>query len=448
MATVTVKTKPKKKRVRKPKTTRSDYNLKQQVKYQTQLEVQKLMKNMPIDKRIIQNKRNNTYGVRNSEGALLRGRRNSYKNIRARFGTEVSIKPMTAAYLDMVSNPFSVEQISRKPDNIVNPSVVLKDYVQSSQLSLHVAADNLPDTLLYGVFIFFQYGYTIMQENSLEPNTDPYNIWIVGENSDGLLCSANTGNDIGQVLDFANKGQVANLASGIRPLALGMRALPTIEMITDSSTDAVEYFWGGFATVEQIYTNFWTDQTQQPVMSMIQNTQSPKQFANKDGCSVRLSPCNPTLDEYATLQALKTESVDYSGVPVPFIFAHFNHGLTGTLDTDTNERTFTIPVYFDSMLYLETQLQFPTCLFPTRSPCDPDWVKICMMINAATNSGVLPLVTEGHSFKTIIQNMPKLTNFARRFFNFGSEIIDPINAVSNAFTSNFYKRKARRELRM
>lgn len=363
-----------------------------------------------------------------------------YSN-RNRVGRAISSKltDLASKYLCLVGDPFNCVQIARCPDSKKLPSLVLQDFYRATTVSLTGPTADFADGKCYGVLFMLQYGYNAFYSLYAEKNL--YSIYYALIDLNGQLIPVNSANpnSIGN-LNFTNLqlDAISNIGDGAdggiqttqRILSAGLQIWPTIELLTNSSTPAMQDIWAGSLSINDVYDNFWENNA--PDLSFdnyIANLENAVRYTNSMGASVRLNPFSKVFEEFLTPDQATDEAHDTGGILTPFLYAKFSLGISGTVSGD--DTLFTIPLELNARIFLEGTVTFPTPLFPTPSPVDPNWETIKAAVNAMPEE-IMPMTASGHSFKSFLQNTSVFMKFLSRFLRYGS---DAATYVGNAADS-------------
>jgi hypothetical protein len=382
-----------------------------------------------------------------------KGKRNRRRNAMSKFaldkrvGDNFKFLGMTLDYLNLVVDPLDCINVARMPDPNRSCTMPLIDFYPATQ-PVFSAWDGNAD--MYGVIIFWSFGWNSFWQNNrtMLGLYAPYQIMYALVDQNGYMVSAADSNYIGGIPftnadaifpDGPSVDPVTNvLASQIRQLSFGMRILPSIEINTNSSQLCMSKIYGGQLTIESLYNGFWEGGNS--INNVVQQY-GAIEFQNTQGCCVRFNPfsMNDQMAKFATFNDVNgvldttddnvTPLIDWGKTETPFIYIKFSLPLASTsYDISTGISTYVMPFYLDARLILEAILAQPTPLYATPSPIDPNWPKVLAIMNSIPQT-TLPFVTQGHSFKSFMEHVGKVVNYADKFLKYGSDIIQPIQQI-------------------
>jgi hypothetical protein len=164
----------------------------------------------------------------------------------------ISIESGTVSFLNAVLDPFKALDAARVPDLESSDSLCMRDYFDLFALQSMYTIGNIS-----GVMIVLTYGQNdLVTSLGLDNDAAFYQTLILPIDA--------TGGDIDATLPFGRNAFInqstilgmqtdgtcdySGLAETIRIFAGGIKVLPTIEQITDSSTPAILNMWGGQVT--------------------------------------------------------------------------------------------------------------------------------------------------------------------------------------------------------
>jgi len=335
---------------------------------------------------------------------------------------------LIGTYLDTVINPFGCKNVTRKPDCKTTSTVVLKDYYYtSSPLSASAFNNTALDATVLGFFIMFNWGWNQFYGNGIT-NQQIYNIYLWAVNADGTLAGNVNGGPI--CLSTQNYATIYDtFANSLRPIAAGLRLLPQIEINTNSQTTAVKTYYGGQMSVDMV-DDIIVGNGQ--IKTPVQNDPVMDEYGNAQGCTVRLNPCADKLEDILTYSNWAQAANNTSAVMMPYIFVETNQSIT-PVDNQDGTSTITWPVFLDFTLYVEAVPDVPSPLFATPSPFCPQWQQFCELAKAGSTAGVLPLVSEGHSFKSMSQKASSFLNWANKTVRFGQAVMPLVQTAHDTY---------------
>lgn len=350
-------------------------------------------------------------------------------NPRSKLLVEYPMKDIMTKYLCLVGDPFGCGIIARPPDSRRDYTMVMQDFYRQTVVSVdayNLGAQGTANHNAYGLFIMWVWGYNILNSNSVYPFSWDGTVIAGVVNSGGYLCTTDGVSTI-NYFDGVNSTELGNLSTAIRPIAAGLQVWPTIEEVTNSSTVAIQDIWTGFMQPKVLFESFWEGGN--PIDSYIANLMNTQHYSNRQGASARYNPFQQPLLELLTYQQANTIAYDRGQCYFPYIYIRLNNPLPG--NTSSTVDTFVFPIEINARWYVEATLGFPTPLFPTPSPVDPDFEKIAAAINGAPNE-LFPYFTEGHSFSSFLKKIPNFLNYLGKFLRFGSDAVAALGTASDS----------------
>jgi hypothetical protein len=189
-------------------------------------------------------------------------------------------------------------------------------------------------------------------------------------------------------------------AQAVRILSAGMRMLPTIEVVTNSSTVAIQKYYGCQITPNQLYDVFASSTN---VLTTLKELPSYFETNNARGISGRFQfPLHTSYSAYWNMMPIdiiaSTNYNSFDNDPFPVLCAYFNTSITTSITVPTS-----LPFNFDVRFTFESVLETPTPIMGSRPPYDPTWKNTLCNYNYSVDK--FPTITEGHSFKAIMGSL-------------------------------------------
>jgi hypothetical protein len=305
-------------------------------------------------------------------------------------------------YLSSVVDPFGATQPSFIPDGVSLASISLRDYT-TAQLQ------NMTGSDAYGCLITLNYGRTI-GKSTYGSTTNPllYEVAVLFTTADDeplLNGSSKYESSAPEYYAQITGGSAAGggwdrdtaLATSFRPISLGLRALSTVETVTDTSSQRCLYFIGGQLSSDEIVDAI-ADTTSIP--TLMRATPCSHIYANSEGCTARFDPFqSDNILQFRNASTLTASGspIDFSAVRFPAVFVRFAN-VVAHLDQ--------APVLLETIFWLEALLKLPSPIYSEPSPVDPAFDTIVSAYRGCPDT--FPLVVKGHTF-------PSFDSRARRF---------------------------------
>lgn len=358
-----------------------------------------------------------------------------------------TISPSLSRFLNTVVNPFGSSG-ALIPDHWVGYSVIMKDYVPQQQLSI---ISSLADTggSIQSVVLFLMPGkpmannyYSSAQSNYDLSDTD-YSYWHLGCASvtDGTMDRVKDSVQAYGVVPSATESTIFNtvipensLAQGGRVASYGLKVWPIIETITSSDTVAIATIYAGQMSVAQFTQDFIAYAgSQKPVLQGIESNPDFKTYSNSEGCTVRVNTLQDGFLDFKTqYQWLNSNVAAVDQYTIPIVYITFTAPIDASSTTETY-CTYDLPIYVETVTWLESQLQVPTPLTPNKSPIDVGYNHIRSVVLSQSNQ--YPTIVSGHTFENFTRIFKRSVNTVRRIANRASKIASGVSRTAQ-FVNN------------
>lgn len=184
------------------------------------------------------------------------------------------------------------------------------------------------------------------------------------------------------------------LVTSFRVASAGFRLLPTIEVITDSSTQAISRWHACNMTPQSLY-DVYNDQTD--IYTAVQSSINYNEYTNAQGVTCRVNPWQRTIMNMTDLQSLgdwNSDTMDTSNLFFPLVVTKFT---TNYSVLTTTQATLCLRATF--RIHLEGCLRQPTPLIAQQG----DRVPMCREIAEAFVYDVQnnPPNVSGHTFPQV-----------------------------------------------
>jgi len=330
---------------------------------------------------------------------------------------DMKIAEPMKVFIDAVVAPFSATRPAQIPDGYNHHTICLQDWID--QLAIGVDAPNLAN--IGGMAFYLMVGQNIFTSKIVSSSDKPtYVIVVMPIDANGVIQTNNAVTGL-STLYFTNYQFINGSATSInidnalvdsfRLFACGMRLWPTIEVITSSDTLAVSNYYAGLITPSSMFkcvdeaNNFY---------NVLRQSEYIEEFQNSQGASVRLDPFS--YPDYLTMRTLSNwqsiDNFDTSLMEFPIIVARFTKTV---VDGDI------APIKFMAQAFLEGQLVQPTPLFTAQAPYDLEYGLITKLV--ANNPDTYPIVSKGHTFKSFLKGVNKVSGLVRKAANVSSGLL-------------------------
>jgi hypothetical protein len=321
-----------------------------------------------------------------------------------------TISKSTLDYLNQVVNPIDVEKPAQVPDLSQLNSICAKAQTD-------ITLVNTLATPLTGILLFLRHGYSDLWFNHIDlatANSDAIGYFYV---NGGVLQDTGTPFKFSEI-DFDNTLTILSLAAGYRTTACGMRVLPTVETVTDTSLPYISYVIGGQLTPYELESAFNTGAQIEPI---IRQSPCSKTYGNNSGMCARYDP-------FQTDKQLFLLPTDFGldptyrtdAVRVPCIYMKFSQQIAAAAE---------FPFIFHSTIWSEITLKLPTPLYSHPSPIDYNWEQIRAIMS--TCSEEYPMVVQGHSFSALLAGAPAFISLIKNAISAGSNLFQTVRSIRN-----------------
>lgn len=312
-----------------------------------------------------------------------------------------SSRPFVSSVLD----PFGADAPAFVPDLLHNNSICLTDTFETVPTA--AAAGGAPcDTIL----VFMRTGYSKFYNDQTQTNPDMlYTLSVLMLDSSGLV-------DNYYNFELTNYKTIFSPVDGIptasalvaayRIFAMGLRVLPSVEIVTNSAAPYVLYYVGGQLKLDDLESALAASSS---VITLVRNSPYSDMFANNEGCTARYNPFQ--LETQLTLNDSTAGMVNTGCLEMPCVLIKFSQAI------DDGEL---FPVRVDCRIWLEGILKQPTPIYSTSSIPDPYYPQLRSILSASSDN--LPLVTKGHTFESIDDAVQDLVGIASRLFGYALKI--------------------------
>lgn len=298
----------------------------------------------------------------------------------------------TKAFLEAVMNPIMAEQAALVPDLECADSLCLTDYVELSRpVNNTVGA-------VRGILIWLRVHESYIYTNDVSGTPKYiYSLCYGFTDANGdFLADSTTGKlyDIAPAnVETIQGGTTINvdqaLISGFRMFAMGLRVLPTVEFVTDTSVNYMVRVIGGQLSMEELVAGLNNNTN---IETLIRNSTCAETFANNEGCCARYNPFQN--EQQLRVQALSdsmnsAQSFEYHKMPAIFI-QFSNSTAIGS----------TAPCIIHARFWLHGILKKPSPIYAQQSRADINYPAMRTILSGCHPT--FPYVTKGHSFPPLI----------------------------------------------
>lgn len=317
-------------------------------------------------------------------------------------------------YLDLVVNPIDATQPAQVPDLTQFNSLCMTDYTD-----VHAPTNNTSGNC-FGALIFITNNFSTAQQNYGSDKGLPYSVNVAPLSGAGQIIldddSEWTTYKLANTDSIFGTGVSDSLIDQYRLIAAGLRVLPTIETVTDTTITYISYAMGGQLSMLEI-GNAATNSLN--IFAMVKSSPCAKSFSNNQGVSVRLDPFQAE-EQLAMLPITYVGSSvkPYDNFKMPCVAVAFSQAVAAAA---------AMPIILHGQAWLEGVVRQPSPLYAQQSPVDTEWNKVRSIMSQCNDA--YPLVASGHSFAAILAAAPLFIDSAIRILGSSSKLVSTISGV-------------------
>lgn len=357
-----------------------------------------------------------------------------------------NIRPATRDFINAVVNPFSADQPARVPDFESLQSVCFRDQAEIATPGAGFDTPN-PGQVISGVVFFTSYGWTQMKNTFCDPTADEsvYHVGMIGFDAVGgpLFVTATTFYEsfLSQNYDtiFGNLGgglpnSGGALVQAHRVVANGLRILPAIEMVTDTTIPYVSYYTSGQNTATEL--QLWMNGSGVDIRTLVKNSPHAEVYGNSEGTSNRYDPAQKSgLFEVIQLNNWGNDAKRKDDIRMPTVAIQFSQAITiGD----------PMPIICHIQWWLECELRQPTPIATSPSPVDAAFDSVMIMLSSSDD--IYPVVTKGHSFKNFARGLPRFARLAGEIMT-NSSLVGGLAMAGGAIGERIIQKRKRKKRR-
>jgi hypothetical protein len=337
----------------------------------------------------------------------------------------------TQDFLHAVVNPFKATKPAKVPDALQNESITIHDSFEAWQ------AVNGDTVACQGALIWVSCGYSNFENAQGNTIGLAYRVNVMPLNADNTVTTPGIfqyafineetilGNN-GVTIDMSN-----SLISGIRVMSLGLKVLPTIETVTDTTINYVINYIGGQITPNDL-NNIVTDGLD--AQTVLKQGTSVKEYSNSEGVTVRYNPFQTDMQlDMIPINTYMSEVYSFDSIKMPCVLVKFSQPVPAVTDPDHE-----MPIIVWARAWLECELKKPTFIYAEHSPVDPEFNQIRSHMSTA-NDVLHPLTAAGHSLNPF--HLGRFINHVMRAMRAGSTLF---RMAGRAVTGRRFSKRQKR----
>ncbi len=332
----------------------------------------------------------------------------------------LKLNSSTNDFLEVVIDPFGSKKPAQVPDLCQLNSLCLTDYYELT------SANNYSAVAISGALFWVDLHYTTFKNSSSNHNGLVYSLNYAPILSTGLLqlsagnqyASLGTQNQATIIGSQFSIATITALITSLRLMSMGLKVLPTIEQVTNTTVNYITYAIGGQLSMQEL-GNAYTNGSN--IYDLIKNSPCAQVFGNNEGVCVRYDPFqNEQQLNMINLVQANNVSLVWDWYKLPCIAVNFSQSIAAS---------GAMPVIVHSQFWLEACLKQPTPIYSQQSPVDPNYPMIRSIMSGCTAAA--PLVTKGHSFPTLTSILPLISKFGAALLRGASDVLDPNASMAN-----------------
>lgn len=299
----------------------------------------------------------------------------------------------TASFLNAVVNPFGASATARVTDTYSGNTICLTDW-----LDVQPVVEGEDDVPYQGICWIFLPGYSNLKAGYSDDSSVQYQVCAMPILASGLI-GLTAGGKLSSVnyYRFSNYGTITGnagsydaddcLVDAYRIFSAGLRAWPTTEVVTNTSTTHVTRYYGGLITPNSVYRSIIDGNN---FINIVKQIDSIKMYPAYEGVTVRYNPFQDLMLNMRSLANWNMQAHDFSGIEVPIIMSLFSANVSGLNGNSSMS-------YINARVWLEGSLSLPTPIYSNASPMDLNFDLVRQVMSRPTEKH--PFVTGGHTFE-------------------------------------------------
>jgi hypothetical protein len=342
----------------------------------------------------------------------------------------------TLAFVKAVANPIAADEPAQVPDLEQSDSICMNDYNETSRPVNNTGA---PQS---GLLVWLRVHESPFYTSNVASGASIYSLCYAFLDANGLMVPNSVTTKFEEYVPAnlttiqGGSGITPNnaLVTGLRVFAMGIRALPTVEFVTDTTVTYVVRYIGGQVSMQELgaaYTNSTNVET------IIRNSSCAETYANNEGCAVRY---NPFQNEYQlriqNLEDCLNTAQSFTFHKMPAILLRFS----ATIAAGSSA-----PVILHARYWIEGVLKKPTPIYAEQSPTDLNYPSIRVALSGCHPE--FPIVTKGHSFPAIASMLFRLATVVYRISKGVVQTADIMQGTASSLQKQYGGNKQARRRR-
>ncbi len=301
-----------------------------------------------------------------------------------------NLSTSTLAFVKAVCNPIAADEPAQVPDLEQSDSICMTDYNETSRPVNNTGA------AVSGLLVWLRVHESPFYTSNVASGASTYSLCYAFTDANGVMLPNSVTTKFEEYVPAnlttiqGGSGITPNsaLVTGLRVFSMGLRLLPTIEYVTDTTLTYLVRIIGGQVSMQELgsaYTNSVNVET------IIRNSSCAETYANNEGCCVRYNPFQNEIQlRTQSLEDCLNTAQSFTFHKMPAIYVRFSATIAAAGSA---------PIILHARYWIEGVLKKPTPIYSEQSPVDVNFP----MIRAALSGchPEFPIVTAGHSFPLI-----------------------------------------------
>lgn len=299
----------------------------------------------------------------------------------------------TLNFVKAVVNPILAEEAALVPDLEAADSLCLTDYIEISR------PVNGTASAVRGILIWLRVHESDLYTSSVQTSGFVryiYSLNYAFTDANGVMLPDSVTGKFYEVVPMnivKIQGDVEPsvslaLVTGLRLFAMGLRVLPTVEYVTDSTVNYLVRIIGGQLSMNELYAAKIGSLN---VETIIRNSSCAETFANNEGCCSRYNPFqNEQQLRMQSLEDCLNSAQSFGFHKMPAIFCQFSN---------STAIAATAPLILHARFWIHGILRKPSPIYAQQSLADTGYPYLRSKLSGCHPS--FPIVTKGHSFPAI-----------------------------------------------
>jgi len=332
------------------------------------------------------------------------------------------IPKATRDYLDMVVNPINCDKPSQVPDLGTEATLVARGQLDLPSIS--------GATGCIGMLCWIRTGWSDLLNDiggGVAGSGDITSFEYLYVDTSGHLFMPGAV-VLGHGITSVDSMQAQS--ASVRLTAAGLRVLPKIEVVTDTSVPFINFLIGGQLSLLEIYRAFLNSEN---IVTAIKTSPCAETYGNSTGACVRYDPFQDEnqLRFLPGMTYWNNQGIaNFDGYRMPCMYIEFSEEIGAAAH---------MPAIFHATAWHEITIRQPTFLYGIESPVDVNFPVIRSIMSRCINA--YPLVVPGHTFLPFNAGIQSFLASARQAISVGTHLWELYNSSQNRNNNNNKRKK-------